>query len=139
MSDALFNSDQQQQIDDAATSVHHWRGKKLYPFSFERECAYERLGLDGESNLESCAAIVFLCTLGDEIAENKTTGIDIIESARGKDGIRAFRQRMNAWADSQGITGNNAEGIEVIRVGLGIWRETKVSRFKPEGGSAPNV
>lgn len=140
MSDELFNPEAQEQIETAAGSVHFWRGKKLYPFSFERNCAYDRISAGWWGNLECYSLIVFLCTLGEElIGDGRKTGIDLIESAEGVAGVKAFRRRYFAWADASGLTGNNPEGIEVAKLGEKIWEETKLSRFKPEGSTSPNA
>lgn len=132
----------QEAIENAHARVHHWNGIALEPFSFEREAAYDRLRLRGESLVESCAAIVYLCTLGEELIDKTTTGMDLIDGIRGEEAIRNFRRRIANWANEQGVTGNNSAGDEIVKLGTAIWEETKVSRFQPiaKGGtSGPNA
>ena len=132
--------DKQEQINAAAEGeARNFLGKRLHPFSFSRQACWQRLDYERvESVFESACAIVFLCTLGDEIVEGAMTGLDIIDSARGPEGLKAFRRRFEAWAEN--LSANNEEGREANRIGQELWAETATSRFKPvipDGKAAP--
>lgn len=128
----MNTAEMQNQLETASDAPgHFYKEKRLEPFSFGRQTCWQRCGYDkAESEFESKIAILFICTLGEEIFEDtKRSGIDILESARGY-GIPFFRSLVAKWADEQGFTANNPEGSTAARIGFAIWKESKQSKFK---------
>lgn len=136
-----MNEDMQERIEEAAEAPGHvFKGQRLQHFSFSRQACWQRCGYERlESTFESGVAIVYICTLGEELADGKLSGIDLISSARNSS-IPAFRARAEAWADALGLTANNPDGIEAKRLGIKIFNETHESRFRPvpNGGGTPS-
>ncbi len=146
--------DPQQEIDTATSAPQYeFHGIKLEPFSFDRNacfqrCAYEAWNGKIESQFESLCAIVFFCTLGDQIVQSdyvgevKTpvTGWDLIDYARGENKIRALRRRIGEWMDEHAVNANSEDGRECYRIGLQIWNDMEKARFRPipQKGSAPD-
>lgn len=132
-------------IDEAAEApARYFHGIKLQPYSFKRDACWLRCRMDGYGSVfEAAVFMVFISTLGDEIVDSGMTGKDVMETARGRDGVLAFHRRCEAWADEHGITSNNAEGAEIKRIADEIWAETESSRFKAVTQTAasapPNV
>ncbi len=114
-----FEAQREELIETAAErESFYWQGKKLEPFSFGRQAAAQRIGAEGASTIENAVLLVYLCTL----TPNE------IDRVRGEDEIKAFRARMNEWADSQGVT--LADRGPVTEVANQIWGEMAASRFK---------
>lgn len=133
----------QDEIEQAAEGAGHtFNGARLQPFSFARQACWQRLRYDQvESVFEAACAIVFICTLGEELADANLTGRDLIDSARGEEGIRAFRRRLESWAEGLELSANNDLGRECNRLGNVLWSESTTSRFKPvidPGGKPPD-
>lgn len=128
------NEQVQEIIETAAAGpAFEFLGKRLHPFSFDRNACWQRCGYeDIESIFEASVAIVFFCTLNDW---------DAIDLCRGDERIRGMRKRLGEWADQNEINGNSDNGREANRIGNEIWIQLKVSRFKAEGTAtaAPNV
>lgn len=136
-----IEEDRQEEIENAHGRKHFFRGKPLEPFSFERQAAFQRIGVGSESILESAAAVIFLCSLGDgktgldfngrkASGGYEMSGIDFIDSARGA-GVITFRRLLAKWATENGIALNSPEGQEAVNVASEIWAETRVSKFEP--------
>jgi hypothetical protein len=124
----------------AEPKIHIFNGKPLYPFNHARMTCWHRIGFEGAilSSYEALVAIVFICTLGDEIVDGKMTGMDLIRSTRDLESIRAFEARANEWVDSLHMTPKNAIGREANDVGYAIFKEMEDSRFTivPTEGAA---
>jgi hypothetical protein len=134
--------DQQKEPEDLA-GVHHFAGQKLEPWTFDREAAFFRLGINLNDEFESSVAMIFLCTLNEErtsfdltgkdVEEGKgCRGIDFIDFARGT-GVLVFRRKMAEWASSQRISAFKSKGKsqEVVDVASAILREVQASEFEP--------
>lgn len=123
--------------------VHYFKGKKLEPFSFGRQSAFQRLRVGGESTIESAAMLVFLCL-------QKPERIDL---ARGDEGCAKFRLDLAAWADEQkvginytdesGVLHGSKAGSEVQAIANAIWIEIAEAESEPDlkdetGTESPN-
>ena len=124
-----------EQLRDTAAErdAHYFLGNKLEPFSIGRQLAAQRLAFDGASPLENDILLVFLCTLPP----------DEVDRARGEEGKQELRRKMQAWAESQGITiamerDPDREGSryaspatrDIQRASGEIWNELAASEFK---------
>jgi hypothetical protein len=123
--------------------VHYFKGKKLEPFSFARQSAFQRLRVGGESTIESAGMLVFLCLQKPER----------IDRARGDEGCAQFRLNLAAWADEQKIGINYTDdsgalhgskaGNEVQNIANAIWVEIAKADSEPDlkdesGTESPN-
>lgn len=126
-----FETEQSPKETAAERDAHYFLGSPLYPFSFSRQCALQRLVGDASSTLENSVLLVYLCTA--EPAEIERT-----RTPKGKDD---FRAKMQTWADSQKITMRSHAGREVVRVADEIWTELDESDFevKPDSDGKGTV
>lgn len=126
--DSLTETESQQsQVEAAAGAVHFWRGKRLL-WSFINSAAFERLSVFGRgvtSNIEAAATIVYLAL------QQSDADIDRIDAAHDQQSIKQLRREIAKWADAEGLTMNNADGLECSRVADAIWLDTQRSRFEP--------
>ena len=124
--------------------VHYFKGKKLEPFSFARQSAFQRLRIGSESALESAAMLVFLCLQKPER----------IDRARGDEGCARFRLDLSEWADEQkigisytddaGVLHGSKAGNEVQAIANAIWIEIAEAESEPDlknetGTESPNA
>ena len=121
--------------------VHYFQGKKLEPFSFARQSAFQRLRIGSESALESAAMLVFLCLQKPEQ----------IDRARGEEGCAAFRLACSEWADAnkigvaytddKGVRHGSKAGHAVRDLADAIWTEIAEADSEPDlkdHGDTPN-
>ena len=124
--------------------AHYFKGKKLEPFSFARQSAFQRLRVGGESTIESAGMLVFLCLQKPER----------IDRARGDDGCASFRMACHEWADEQkigisytddsGVLHGSKAGNEVQAIANAIWIEIAEAESEPDlksesGTESPNA
>ena len=110
----------------------YYLGKRLlYPFSFARQTAFQRLEVGSSSPLESATTLVYLCTLSPRV----------IDRARGDEGCRAFRLACAEWADAQkigvnyrgedGVIRGSVAGAAVKTIADEIWTDIASTRSEP--------
>ena len=124
--------------------AHYFKGKKLEPFSFARQSAFQRLRIGSESALESAAMLVFLCLQKPER----------IDRARGDEGCASFRLSLSEWADEQkigisytddaGVLHGSKSGAEVQKIASEVWAENAAAESEPDlknetGTESPNA
>ena len=110
----------------------YYLGKRLlYPFSFARQTAFQRLEVGSSSPLESATMVVYLCTLSPRA----------IDRARGDEGCRAFRLACAEWADAQkigvnyrgedGVIRGSVAGDAVKKIADEIWTDIASTTSEP--------
>ena len=110
----------------------YYFGKRfLYPFSFARQTAFQRLEVGSSSPLESATTLVYLCTLSPRV----------IDRARGDEGCRAFRLACAEWADAQkigvnyrgedGVIRGSVAGDAVKKIADEIWTDIASATSEP--------
>jgi hypothetical protein len=124
--------------------AHYFKGKRLEPFSFARQSAFQRLRVGSESTIESAAMLVFLCLQKPER----------IDRARGEEGCARFRLDLSAWADEQkigisytdeaGVLHGSKAGHEVQKIASEVWSEIAAAESEPDlkdetGTESPNA
>lgn len=102
----------------------------IYPFSFNRQAAAERLGITSRARIESTVLVLFLCCCE----------FDEIDQARGgawEDGKwinyeREFRRKMNEWAEAIGIRLNSSPEKEARKIVKEIWARLDACNGEPQ-------
>jgi hypothetical protein len=129
MSDEILDPEEQSEIlSSGASGVHYFRGVKLEPFSWGRCNALQRIMRDELSPLEINAAIIYLCTLpAGEVG-----------SIRGEVERRAFLDRVEKWAEEQGVRPGGATEAALTETAERIWSEYTTAQTEPdvEGGGS---
>ena len=117
---------------EADLGTTYYLGKRLlYPFSFARQTAFQRLEVGSSSPLESATTLVYLCTLPPRV----------IDRARGDEGCRAFRLACAEWADAQkigvnyrgedGVIRGSVAGDAVKKIADEIWTDIASATSEP--------
>lgn len=119
------------EMQDEFGKVYHFGKHQLFPFSFARQTAFQRLEVGSSSPLESATMVVYLCTLSPRA----------IDRARGDEGCRAFRLACAEWADSHkiGVNYRGADGAihgsvagdAIKKIADEIWTDIASSTSEP--------
>lgn len=110
---------EEEKVAPGIARIHEWNGKPLSPFSSERHCAFQRLGVlaaDDSSRtsvIEAAAVTIRLCQLTP--AE--------VSRIRGA-GIAKFHEELGGWMEEQNIGfGNKGERQKRTEAAIKIYDE----------------
>lgn len=111
--------------------VYHFGKRQLFPFSFARQTAFQRLDVGSSSPLESATMVVYLC--------HQTPRV--IDRARGEEGCRAFRLACAEWADERkigvnyrgedGVIRGSVAGDAIKKIADEIWTDIASATSEP--------
>ena len=116
----------------AERDAHYFMGQRLFPLSFSRQAAIQRVHCGG-GEVEAAVMLVFMCVCTPETIEQYT---------RYAENHAKFNQLKDEWAQAQGITiqvitdgpetGQYASQAtrQLVAVANEIWDELSASNFK---------